>query len=385
MINYNEAVNKPLIEKKVMWEFTSGYLELYDDSKKFSSVDMSDFTGNYWFFNSKETKWDIDIYKIIIENHFDSDTFKWALFPGFSELNPEPLDHMVKFRLRDKFVFVKDAPWKVFDQFEIFLNSMSVKLTRKFYEKLNKFMLFKEEQKKRDELQSMEDEKKISILMPSRDATYLESSCSALEEDNFVQNKHCTDINRDSNEDSDSDSKNERSQTNYFETKTRNYNKYQMKAVNFHDKKRGGTFSLNNISKKISNTFKTMRNIKKKQSDDTTAFPIYFRYFRINEIGVSLTYKHSDNSMLNTKNLRIIIKPFIKHSKFVPIAKMLNKYEKFWKKSLIYQIPSIIKQKLLKITLSKDEDDDDTRYQRDGNQKLVKAKKILFGKYYDYD
>ena len=147
MVTQNEALNRPIIEKKIVMEFNSGYLELYDDNKKFSSVDMTNLVGNFCFFNNKENKLDIDIYKIIIQNHFDHDTFKWTLFPGFSESNPRPLDHMVKIRIRDKFVFIKDAPWKVFDQFEIFLNSMSVKLTRRFYEKFSKFMLFKEEQK----------------------------------------------------------------------------------------------------------------------------------------------------------------------------------------------------------------------------------------------
>jgi hypothetical protein len=73
---------------------------------------------------------------------------------------------MVKIRIKDRFVKIEEAPWKVFDQFEVFLNSMSVTLTKKFYLKIQQFMLFKQEQKKIDELQSMEEEKKIDMLMP---------------------------------------------------------------------------------------------------------------------------------------------------------------------------------------------------------------------------
>ena len=382
MINQQEIANKPMIDKKVMWEISNGYLELFDDHKMFSSVDMSNLTGSFLMYSSKETKCDIDIYKIIIQNYFDHSDYKWVLFPGFSELNPKPIDYMVKIRIRDKFIFVKDAPWKVFDQFEIFLNSMTVKLTKKFYEKINKFMLFKEEQKKRDELQSMQDEKKISILMPSRGTTYADHNYDDLEPIFDVNNKGGS-ANSSDSDDSDDENSEPSLETHNFETKTKNYKKYQAKAVQSKGKKNVSSFSLNNISKRISSTFKTMRSVKRnKNTDDSVVrHPVYFRYFRINEIGVSLTYKHSESSMLNTKNLRIIIKPFIKHSKFVTFQKMLNKYEKFCKKSLVYQIPSILKQKLLRITLSKDDDDDDFKDDQYGDQRLIKAKQILFGKY----
>ena len=390
MISNFEISNRPMIDKKIMWEINSGYLELYDEHKMFSSVDMSNLTGSFSVFSSKETKCDIDIYKIIIQNHFDHQNYKWVLFPGFSELNPKPIDFMVKIRIRDKFVFVKNAPWKVFDQFEIFLNSMTVKLTKKFYEKIHKFMLFKEEQKKRDELQSMQDEKKISILMPLRGTTYVESNYDELDWIYDTDNK-ATFKNKgeswDSSENEYSDDENSGPdlKAHNFETKTKNYKKYQVKADQSKQKKHTNSFSFNNISKRISNTFKTMRSVKRKTTEDTVVrHPVYFRYFRINEIGVSLTYKHSESSMLNTKNLRIVIKPFIKHSRFVTFQKMLTKYEKFWKKSLIYQIPSILKQKLLKITLSKDDDDDDFKNDKQGDQKLIKAKQILFGKYSYY-
>lgn len=40
---------------------------------------------------------------------------------------------MFKIRARDKFVVVKEAPWRVFDHIEIFLNPSEIKLTHHFY------------------------------------------------------------------------------------------------------------------------------------------------------------------------------------------------------------------------------------------------------------
>jgi hypothetical protein len=154
----------------------------------------------------------------------------------------------------------------------------------------------------------------------------------------------------------------------------------KVKERTFIAKDDSSSFSLNNIGKFLNKKMRTIRNVRKDKDQEDVRHPVYFKYFRINEIGVSLTYKHSDSSMLNTKNLRIIIKPFIKQGKFVSFQKMLSKYENFCKKSLIYQIPSILKQKLLKITLSKDDDRDDDQ---EGDIKHKRARKILFGDYAD--
>lgn len=51
----------------------------------------------------------------------------------------------------------------------------------------------------------------------------------------------------------------------------------------------------------------------------------------------------------------------------------------FANKSLVYQLPSIVKQKILKITLSKDEDDYEDELEDD--LKSMKSRNILFGNY----
>jgi hypothetical protein len=105
---------------------------------------------------------------VILQNLLDGGDYEWALFPGYLTADNVRIDDMLKVRIRDKFVVVDKAKWKIFDQFEIFLDSMTVKLTRKFYRKIQKFMLFTQEKKKLEKSRQMEDEKKIEALIKSK-------------------------------------------------------------------------------------------------------------------------------------------------------------------------------------------------------------------------
>ena len=77
-------------------------------------------------------------------------------------------------------------------------------------------------------------------------------------------------------------------------------------------------------------------------------FPIFFRYTRMNEIIVSITYFHKKNSFFNSKDLKIKITPFIRHGKFVNFERLFEKYEHHCNNNFIKQIPSLLKQKLLR-------------------------------------
>lgn len=344
--------NRPIIDKKIVWEINTGYLELIDDNVMFGTVDLSNLTGHFLVYNSKETKCDVDVHKVIIQNHMEKkDDYKWVLFPGYSENNPRPLDHMLRVRIRDKFLIVHKAPWKIFDQFEIFLNSMTVKLTRDFYRKIQQFMLFKEEQKKLDEMKTMKDEKKINMLMPNNvsDLEYTKEEIEEIktntlnivdEEDDSdgesISNTLQTNHNRresqrldllsglqDSSDDEREQSEIGRRNT-VIETTTKSFQKMNMKTASptARNKKKSKPI-FEEIKEKLALPFKTVRNIKPKQDkEESFRHPMYFRYFRINEIGVALTYKHSENSLLNTKNLRITIKPFLKHCKYIHLISL---------------------------------------------------------------
>lgn len=51
-----EMKNRPIIDKKIMWEINTGYLELIDENEMFGTVDLSNLTGHFLVYNSKETK-----------------------------------------------------------------------------------------------------------------------------------------------------------------------------------------------------------------------------------------------------------------------------------------------------------------------------------------
>ena len=124
-------------------------------------------------------------------------------------------------------------------------------------------------------------------------------------------------------------------------------------------------------------------------------FPIFFRYTRMNEIMVSITYFHEKNSFFNSKDLKIKLTPFIKHQKFNTFKRLFEKYENQCKKNFIRQIPSLIKQKLLQSREilkggvrgavghgdAIDDDEDDEKLENKKEIRLANAKKILFGEY----
>jgi hypothetical protein len=64
-------------------------------------------------------------------------------------------------------------------------------------------------------------------------------------------------------------------------------------------------------------------------------FPIFFRYTRINEVVVSITYFHKKNSFFNSKDLKLKLIPFIRHGKFVNFKRLLEKYESHCKNNFI--------------------------------------------------
>ena len=83
--------------------------------------------------------------------------------------------------------------------------------------------------------------------------------------------------------------------------------------------------------------------------------PVFFKYFRMNEIQMKIDYFHDKNSFLNSKDLRIKLTPFISHYKFLPGKKMFDIYEGHCKRVFISQIPNILKQKFLKAKQKVDE------------------------------
>lgn len=68
--------------------------------------------------------------------------------------------------MRDKYVFVQEAPWKVFDQVELFIHSTNVALTWIFYSKIAQFFIISSITKDSESI-NMEEEKLIKQLIPN--------------------------------------------------------------------------------------------------------------------------------------------------------------------------------------------------------------------------
>lgn len=108
----------------------------------FAQVVLSKFTGTHLIYANRDSKVDMDIDRILIENYADSEAYRMVLFPVYSLSDPTtpnlqvlhaPTDSMIKIRARDKYIVVKEAPWRVYDQFEVFIFPTSIQFTKNFF------------------------------------------------------------------------------------------------------------------------------------------------------------------------------------------------------------------------------------------------------------
>jgi hypothetical protein len=84
-------------------------------------MEVNHAMGTHLIYKNRNTKVDIDIDKILIENYADGEEYRIVLSPqGLSQnvINDPHSpsgDAMIKIRARDKHVVVKDTAWQVFD------------------------------------------------------------------------------------------------------------------------------------------------------------------------------------------------------------------------------------------------------------------------------
>jgi len=75
--------------------------------------------GSYLIYSNRESKQDLDIDRITIENLLDGENYRWVLYPGDNYASiighRGPPRTMVQMRFKDKFIVVSEAPWKVYD------------------------------------------------------------------------------------------------------------------------------------------------------------------------------------------------------------------------------------------------------------------------------
>ena len=90
----------------------------------FSRIDVKSVSGSHLIYKNRNSKVDIDIDKILIENYADPEVYRMVLCQGGGGGNASGFggdssgasgDAMIKIRTRDKYVVVKEAPWRVYD------------------------------------------------------------------------------------------------------------------------------------------------------------------------------------------------------------------------------------------------------------------------------
>lgn len=120
-------------------------------------------------YRNRNSKVDIDIDKILIENFADSEAYRTVL-QGTGHQQAEAFigsgDAMIKIRTRDKYIVVKEAPWRVYHQFEVFIFPTSIQFTKNFYQHIKSF--FFAEMPNLDLDRSLEEIKKYELLVPKK-------------------------------------------------------------------------------------------------------------------------------------------------------------------------------------------------------------------------
>ena len=141
---------KPIFAKRVSYSVKECKFSFYNMNTLFASGNVEQARGMHQIYANKESKTDIDVEKISLYNHLDQDEAgnPIVVLSPYGKRSEQTNDNfgmhvreaMFKLRTRDKFVVVSQAPWRVFDQYEIFIYPAAVVLTREFYRNIKQFI-----------------------------------------------------------------------------------------------------------------------------------------------------------------------------------------------------------------------------------------------------
>ena len=112
-----------IINKKIQYTILNGEFKLINFDQMFSRIDVKSVSGSHLIYKNRNSKVDIDIDKILIENYADPEVYRMVLCQGGGgnasgfggDSSGASGDAMIKIRTRDKYVVVKEAPWRVYD------------------------------------------------------------------------------------------------------------------------------------------------------------------------------------------------------------------------------------------------------------------------------
>lgn len=138
---------KPIFVKRVSYSVELCEFSFFNLNTKFASGHIEQARGMHWIYANKESKTDIDVEKIRLINNLDTDEDMREVLSTYGRRqsttensNLHVRESCFKLRTRDKFVVVNEAPWRVFDQYEIFIYPTSIRLTRDFYSAIKSFI-----------------------------------------------------------------------------------------------------------------------------------------------------------------------------------------------------------------------------------------------------
>ena len=171
-------VQRPKFARKVQYFIEACEFSFYNQNTKFAEGRIDKAKGLHSIFANKESKSDIDVQRVSMLNLIDADEYRLVVFPHKSTIS-QPSQHggatpdhlaipetMFKLRTRDKYVVVAEAPWRVYDQFEIFIYPTSIQLTRNFYRHFKRF--FFENNPFADAETPVHQQKKYDLMIPAK-------------------------------------------------------------------------------------------------------------------------------------------------------------------------------------------------------------------------
>ena len=129
------------MSKRITYSINNGSIKLFNQNKQFSALDVKGVHGKSLIYSNRKSKQDLDIERITIENLLDGENYRWVLYPGDNIINQTqysgsdrtPIRTMVQSRIKDKFIVVSEAPWRVYDQIELDIYPSIIQLTRNLY------------------------------------------------------------------------------------------------------------------------------------------------------------------------------------------------------------------------------------------------------------
>lgn len=225
---------------------------------KFAIFRIEQFEGSHIINSEMESEINFDVHMIKIENYIDADQFKIVLSP-LLEGDMKSFDErisMLKLRIKDGYAKgIIGAPWKMYDQFEFYLFPINIRLTKNFYKKIKSFFI---------PTTSLEEVKSDPIYRQKKDSeTVIVKPYVKLIEKEDKMFKSILDVPAD--EEAGKKSKRKKS-----EGKDKKEDKKEEKDAE---------------EKKEDDKEKS-----KQEEEKKIQFPNYFKYFRLNEINVKLTF-----------------------------------------------------------------------------------------------